>query len=90
MSIRQRSALLQKLSAVIDRNIAEVVFRYFVKQASNARDIETIRGLSADILEDLDTRFALSEDEKAHFDKIAKDNFGYITINDCREFLEKR
>ena len=68
----------------------ELQLLYFDKQASNARDIETIRGLSADILEDLDTRFALSEDEKAHFDKIAKDNFGYITINDCREFLEKR
>lgn len=68
----------------------ELQLLYFDKQASNAKDIETVRGLSAEVLKDLETRFALSEDEQAYFEKLAKENYGYITISECREFLENR
>ena len=74
---RAWKALADKLNAPFDRVI-------------NNRLRGVSRMASLEIVLETYTGPALSEDEKAHFDKIAKDNFGYITINDCREFLEKR
>lgn len=78
---------------VEDRSVLladELQILYFDRQAENKEDIGTIRGMSEDVLYDLETRFSLSEEEKAHFEKIADEHYGYITISECKQFLEKR
>lgn len=79
--------------AAEDRSVLladELQVLYFDRQAKNAEDIEAVRNMAADVLDDLEARFALSEEEKKHFEKIADENYGYISIKDCREFLDKR
>ena len=68
----------------------ELQILYFDKQAGNKEDIETIRELSADVREDLEARFALTEEELDYIQAKMTDNYGYISIRECREFLDNR
>ena len=40
--------------------------------------------------EDFEARFALTEEELEYLQKKMADNYGYISIRECREFLDKR
>ena len=79
--------------AAEDRSVLladELEILYFDKQARNKEDAETIRDLSADVREDLEARFALTDEELEYFRKKMTENYGYISIRECREFLDKR
>ena len=79
--------------AAEDRSVLladELEILYFDKQARNKEDAETIRELSADVREDLENRFALTDEELEYFRKKMTENYGYISIRECREFLDKR
>lgn len=68
----------------------ELQILYFDKRAKNEEDIETIRSMSGDVLDDLSSRFALSEEELSYFERLINENYGYLSISDCRKFLDKR
>ena len=79
--------------AAEDRSVLladELQVLYFDKQARNKEDAATIRELSADVREDFEARFALTEEELEYLQKKMADNYGYISIRECREFLDKR
>lgn len=68
----------------------ELEIRYFDRREVPEEDVQIIRDRSSECLRDLETRFALTPEEEAAFEKKAEEGKGSLYLSDCREFLKKR
>ena len=68
----------------------ELELLYFDHRQVPAEDAVIIREMSGECLRDLETRFALTPEELAMFEKKAAHDMGSFYISECREFLKKR
>lgn len=74
--------------AVLLRDELELL--YFDHRKVPAEDAETIREMSEEYLKDLETRFALTDEELEMFERKAAHDMGSFYIQECREFLKER
>lgn len=68
----------------------ELCLMYFDQREADAADVELIRELSAEYLQDLETRFALSQEEQDAFAAKARKDRGYFYLSECKDFLKNR
>lgn len=68
----------------------ELELLYFDHREVSAEDVGTIREMSGEYLKDLETRFALTDEELAAFERKAAHDMGFFYIQECKEFLKKR
>ena len=68
----------------------ELELLYFDHRKVPAQDAETIREMSEEYLKDLETRFELTDEELAAFERKAAHDMGSFYIQECKEFLKKR
>lgn len=75
-------------SAMLLRNELQLLF--FDKREAEEEDKEVVRELSDKYIRDMDSRFALTQEELDSFGKMAEKQKGRLYISDCKEFLENR
>lgn len=68
----------------------ELELLYFDHRQVPAEDAEIIREMSGEYLRDLETRFALTDEELAEFERKAAHDMGSFYIQECKEFLKNR
>ena len=74
--------------AYLLRNELELL--YFDHRQVPAEDAEIIREMSVEYLRDLETRFALTDEELAEFERKAAHDMGSFYIQECKDFLKNR
>ena len=75
-------------SAMLLRDELQLLF--FDKREAEEEDKEIVRELSQKYIRDMETRFALTQEELDAFEKMAVKQKGYLYISDCKDFLENR
>ena len=75
-------------SAMLLRNQLQLLF--FDKREAEEEDKKIVKELSAGYVDDMMTRFALTEQELETLEKMAEKQKGYLYISDCKKFLENR
>ena len=68
----------------------ELMLLYFDYRQAEEADVAIIREKAEVYIEDLQTRFALTQEEQEHFRELARKDRGYIYLSDCRDFLKNR
>lgn len=68
----------------------ELLLWFFDLSCRDEKDCAVVRGRAADILADMETRFALTEEELEFFRREAEEYSGYIRYQTCEEFLAGR
>lgn len=68
----------------------ELQLYFFDLRCKNKKDCAVILDRAAEVLSDLETRFALTEEEMEFFRKEAEEDYGYIRYKTCEEFLAER
>ena len=68
----------------------ELELLYFDHRQVPAEDAEIIREMSGEYLRDLETRFALTDEELAEFERKAARDMGSFYIQECKDFLKNR
>ena len=68
----------------------ELELLYFDHRQVPAEDAEIIREMSVEYLRDLETRFALTDEELAEFERKAAHDMGSFYIQECKDFLKNR
>ena len=68
----------------------ELMLLYFDYRQAEEADVAIIREKAEVYIEDLQNRFALTQEEQEHFRELARKDRGYIYLSDCRDFLKNR
>ena len=76
------------VQAFLFRDELELLF--FDCRKAEPEDIETIKGMSGEYLEDLETRFALTPEELETLEQKARKDMGSFYLSECKEFLKNR
>ena len=68
----------------------EISIRFWEYQVKDPADAEIVKGQGAAVLQDLDERFALTEEETEQLRAIVARSGGILTTKECEDFLESR
>ena len=68
----------------------EIALRFWENRTTDEKDVRIVKEQAAACLDDLQARFALTQEETEVLRQMLIKGYGELTISECREFLKDR